>query len=250
MNRIRTGRALALAALALASAAGTARAQQTQLPPARQIVDRYVQAIGGRAAITRFNSRHMVAEMSMSGMSMQMETFNARPNKMFATMSMNGMAMSSGYDGHTAWATTPMTGPRLLDGAELKQALDNASFDRSLDPSASTTSMETVGERTVEGRPCWNVKMVSVNGTEATNCFDKETGLLIGTTAMQSSQMGDMQADIVISDYKDFDGVKMPTRVVANVMGQQMVTVIKSVSHEPIPDSKFELPADVKALQH
>ena len=248
MNRIRTGRALALAALALAAHAGTARAQQ--LTPAQQIVDRYVQAIGGRPAFARLASRHIVAEMSMAGMTMQMETFTARPNKMLAVVNVSGMTITSGYDGQVAWTNSPATGPRLLsEGAELKQVLDNASFDRSLDPSASSTSMTTVGERTVEGRACWDVKIVSANGNESTNCFDKETGLLVGTRAKQASQMGEIEADIVIADYKDFDGVKMPTRMVANVMGQQMVTTIKSVSHAPIPADKFALPAEIRALQ-
>ncbi len=248
MNRIRIGRALALAALALAAHAGDACAQQ--LPPAQQIVDRYVRAIGGRPAFARLASRHMVAEMSMSGMTMQMETFTARPNKMLAVVNVSGVTITSGYDGQVAWTNSPMTGPRVLtEGAELKQALDNAQFDRSLDPSTSSTSMTTVGERTIGQQACWDVKIVSANGNESTNCFHKETGLLIGTRAKQTSQMGEIEADIVISDYKDFDGVKMPTRMVANVMGQQMVTTIKSVSHAPIPASKFELPAEIKALQ-
>ncbi|HEU4558633.1 MAG TPA: DUF4412 domain-containing protein [Longimicrobium sp.] len=247
MNRIRTGRALALAALALAAHAGTARAQQ--LPPAQQIVDRYVQAIGGRPAFARLASRHMVAEMSMSGMSMQMETFTARPNKMVAVVSVNGMQITSGYDGQVAWTNSPMTGPRLMEGAELKQVLDNAQFDRSFDPSASSTSMTTVGERTVDGRACWDVKIVSTNGIESTNCFDKETGLLVATRAKQVSQMGEMEVDSKVLDYKDFDGVKIPTRIVSSMMGQEVVMTVKSVSHAAIPAAKFELPAEIKALQ-
>lgn len=247
MNRIRTGRALALAALALAAHAGTAVAQQ--LPPAQQIVDRYVQAIGGRPAFARLTSRHMVAEMSMSGMTMQMETFTTRPNKMVAVVSVSGMTINSGYDGQVAWTNSPATGPRLVDGAELKQVLDNASFDRSMDPAASSTSMTTVGERTVNGRACWDVKIVSANGMESTNCFDKETGLLIGTRSKQTSQMGEMEVDAVVSDYKDFDGVKIPTRMVSSMMGQQVVMTVKSVSHAPIPAARFELPAEIRALR-
>jgi Domain of unknown function (DUF4412)/Protein of unknown function (DUF620) len=248
MNRIPTGRALALAALALAAHAGTARAQQ--LPPAQQIVDRYVRAIGGRPAFARLASRHMVAEMSMSGMTMQMETFTARPNKMVAVVSVSGMTITSGYNGQVAWQNSPMTGPRVLsEGAELKQVLDNAQFDRSLDPSASSTSMTTVGERTVEGRACWDVKIVSTNGIESTNCFDKETWLLVATRSRQVSQQGEIEVDAVVSDYKEFDGVKIPTRMVSSMMGQQVVMTVKSVSHAPIPASRFELPAEIRALQ-
>ena len=58
-------------------AASPALAQGKPLPPAQQIVDKYTQAVGGRSALGRFNSRHTVAEMSMPamGMSMQVEVF-------------------------------------------------------------------------------------------------------------------------------------------------------------------------------
>src|SRR5262245_26975775 len=129
MIRTRFARSLGLAALALAASAGAAAAQD--LPPAAQLVERYIQAIGGRDVAARLTARHAVAERSMPamGMTMPMETWTARPNRMLAKVQMSGMTMSSGFDGSVAWATSPMTGPRILDGVELKAALDQANFD-------------------------------------------------------------------------------------------------------------------------
>lgn len=250
MIRTRTGRSLGLAALALAVQAGAAAAQQ--LPPASQLVDKYVQAIGGRAAAERFASRHVVAETSMPamGMTMQMETWTARPNRMFSKMEMSGMSITSGYDGTVAWMNSPMSGPKILDGAEFKQAMDNANFDNNVDFAKVFPTMETVGERTVDGHPCWNVRMVSANGTEVQNCFDKESGLLVGSISHQHTQMGEMNIEAVIGDYKDFDGLKLPTRMQMTMGPQQVVTTIKSVSHAPVADSVFALPPEIKALQH
>jgi hypothetical protein len=249
MIRTRTGRTLGLAALALAVQAGAAAAQQ--LPPAAEVVEKYVQAIGGRATAERFSARHVTAEMSMPamGMTMTMQSWIARPNRTFSRMEMSGMAITSGFDGTTAWVNSPMSGPKILDGPELRQALDNANFDNNVDFAKVFPTMETVGERTVAGRACWNVKMVSANGTEVHTCFDKETGLLVGTVSKQHTQMGEITADIVMSDYKEFDGLKLPTRMTMTMGPQQVVTTIKSVSHAPIADSVFALPPEIKALQ-
>jgi hypothetical protein len=251
MNRIRTGRALALAALALAATAGTGRAQT--LPPAQQIVDRYTQAIGGKAMLGRYNSRHTVAEMSMPamGMTMNMDVYQARPNKVLTRMDMGAMGSASGgYDGTVAWSNNTMQGPRILSGAELNETLSRSEFDANLDMAASFPTMQTVGSRTVAGQECWDVRMVSKTGVEMRNCFDKTSGLLVATVAKQQSQMGEMEVEMVYSNYKDFDGIKMPTTTTMNAMGQQMVTTVKSVSHEAIPDSMFALPAEIRALQH
>jgi hypothetical protein len=250
MIRSSYGRSLALAALVLAAHAGTAAAQQ--LPPASQVVEKYVQAIGGRAAAERFSARHVTAEMSMPamGMTMTMESWMARPNRSFSKMEMSGMAITSGFDGTTAWVNSPMSGPKILDGAEFKQALDNANFDNNVDFTKVFPTMQTVGERTVGGSACWNVRMVSSNGTEVHNCFDKVTGLLVGSIAKQHTQMGEMTADIVMSDYREFDGLKLPTRMTMTMGPQQVVTTVKTVSHAPVPDSVFALPAEIRALRH
>jgi hypothetical protein len=249
MIRTRFGRSLGLATLALAVQAGAAAAQQ--LPPASQVVETYVQAIGGRAAAERFSARHVTAEMSMPamGMTMTMESWIARPNRSFSRMVMSGMAITSGFDGTTAWVNSPMSGPKILDGDEFKQALDNANFDNNVDFAKVFPTMETVGERTVNGQPCWNVKMVTANGTEVHNCFDKTSGLLVGSISSPHTQMGKVTADIVMSDYRDFDGLKLPTRMTMTMGPQQVVTTIKTVSHAPIADSVFALPAEIRALR-
>ncbi|HET7230677.1 MAG TPA: hypothetical protein VFJ16_11785 [Longimicrobium sp.] len=251
INRIRTGRALALAALALAAHAGTARAQQP-LPPAKQIVDKYVEAIGGRSLLGRFTARKTVAEMSMPsmGMTMNMEVFQARPNKVFTRMSSQMGTFTGGYDGSVAWSLDPMNGPRVLSGAELNQTLSRSEFDANLDMAASFPTMETVGERTVNGQPCWEVRMVHKTGVEMRNCFDKATGLLVATVSKQHTQMGEVDTEATYTNYQVFDGIKMPTTTTMSMAGQQLVTTIKSVSHEAIADSVFALPAEIKALQH
>lgn len=248
MIRNQIGRALGLAALA-ATVAASAAAQT--LPPASQIVDKYVAAVGGRSMIGKFSSRHTVAEMNMPamGMTMTMDVYQARPNKLFSKMNMQGMEITSGYDGTVAWTNNPMTGPRILSGPELNETMTRSSFDANLDMAAQFPTMQTVGERTVAGSPCWDVRMVSASGVEARNCFDKQTGLLVASVSKQRSPQGEMEVEAVFSDYQDYDGLKMPSKTTMSMMGQQVVTTIKSVSHDPVPASTFELPAAVKALQ-
>ncbi|HEX8695160.1 MAG TPA: DUF4412 domain-containing protein [Longimicrobium sp.] len=248
------GRALALAAVTATVAAAGARAQQ--LPPARQVVDRYLEATGAKAAAGRFQSRHMVTEMSMPamGMTMTMHVYQARPNKLLVRTEMPGMGNASlGFDGTTAWSTNPMQGPRILEDArEVADLLRQAEFD-SYDFAKVYDRMETVGERTVAGRPCWNVRMSStqgkLQGLQADYCFDKETGLAVAATMKQTSQMGEMEIQSVMSDYRDFDGLKMPTRTTSTMMGQEMVHTVKSVTHEPLDASLFTLPPEVQALK-
>jgi hypothetical protein len=61
--------------------------------------------------------------------------------------------------------------------------------------------------------------------------------------------MGEVPAEVLISDYKEFGGVLIPTKQVNKAAGQEFTTTIQTVSiNEEIPTEKFEPPAEIKAL--
>lgn len=245
-SRTLVGRAV-LATVAVALSAAPSAAQQ--LPPARQILDRYVEAIGGKAVWANRQSQRTVAEMSMSGIAIPMEIISARPNKMLMKMNMPGMGeMTSGFDGKVGWSVNPMQGPRLLEGAELAQTVRQADFESTVDPAKHYPTVETVGRTEMGGQPCYMVRMVPTEGEPVLNCFHTETGLLVGTRTKQQSPMGVIEAETLLSDYRDFGGVKVPTRTVTSMAGQEMVLTIKEVTSNGVDPSVFELPAPVKAL--
>lgn len=243
-------RTLAFAGAAAALAAAPARAQE--LPAAREILDAYVNAIGGTEAIENAQYRHFSGQMTMpaAGLNMTMEMWQARPNKMVMVMEIPGMGeMKQGYDGDVAWSVNPMQGPRIIEGAELQQTIRQADFDSNLRFEHLFPTLETVERTEMFGRPCYKVRMVAENGDEAFGCFDTETRLLIGMTSRTESEQGTIESTVQFQDYKDFGGIKMPARTVMNVMGQEMVMTVNEISTDPIPAERFEVPAEIKALQ-
>lgn len=240
---------LAAAAASLAAAPG-ARAQD--LPPAGEIVARYVAAIGGEAAITANRHRHFRGEMSMpaAGMTMRMEMWQARPDRMLMVMEIPGMGeMRQGYDGEVAWRSIPMQGASILEGAEREQLVQQADFDANLRFEHAFPEMETVGRGEMQGRPCFRVRMQAESGEEAVGCFDVESGLLLGLTSSSVTEMGPVESTVEFHDYREFGGLRMPSRTVISAMGQEMVMTVTEMDTEPFPDSTFDLPADVAALR-
>ncbi|HEU0052969.1 MAG TPA: hypothetical protein VFQ39_07315 [Longimicrobium sp.] len=244
--KVRTAVPAALA-LALALPAARAAAQATpQLPEAREVLERYIEAVGGRTAMLRHDARRTEAEMSMpaAGLTMTMEILNARPDKMFTRVRIPMAGeLTGGYDGTTAWQVHPMTGAQALTGAELRKTQRQADFDAQANYRKWFSSMETVGRGESGGRPCWQVKIATVDGQEITNCYDVETGLLLSATG---TEMG-AEAVILYEDYRDFGGVKYPTKVTTSAGGQQLVLTVKSVTYDAIPASAFAVPDAVKA---
>jgi hypothetical protein len=73
------------------------------------------------------------------------------------------------------------------------------------------------------------------------------TGLLVGYR-FQSDDKSAITTILVFDDYKSFGGPLVATRQIARQGDRTQTTTVTSVSYEPLADSTFELPAEVKAL--
>jgi hypothetical protein len=222
------------------------------LPAGREVVDRFVKAIGGREAVLSHKSMHVTGkyEVPASGLSGEMEIFTAAdPNRAVQRVTIPGVGeVLQGFDGQRGWSINPMTGPMLQQGKELEQARLDADFYNELRDSKNYKSITTVEKTTFEGHPSYKVSLVRSDGTEDFDYYDTETGLRVGSVQTRESPMGVITSTNVESDYKKFGNLLQPTSLVAKVMGVEQKITVASVEYDTVPASAFEPPASIKAL--
>lgn len=223
------------------------------LPAAKDLVARHVAAIGGRDAVLRHTSMRATGTFAMpaNGLGGELMTAQTRDGKALLKMTIAGMGeMAGGYDGTVGWASNPMQGPRLLEGKELAQMREDAGFAASLlRESPNIASMETVEKSAVGGVACYKVKITYASGRVAYDCYGVETGMLAGQVFVQESPMGTMELVNIVSDWKEFGGIKVATTLRQQAMGQEQVMTITAVDFDlPEHAALFDLPANVKAL--
>jgi len=112
----------------------------------------------------------------------------------------------------------------------------------------NVASAETLERTEMNGEACYKVKVVWKSGRETFDCYSVASGLLVATVAKQESPMGTVEVTNLVSDYKDFGGQKIATRLTQQAMGQEQVLVLMSVDYDAAPDSTFRMPAAIKAL--
>ncbi|MEX1186731.1 MAG: hypothetical protein WEA80_09095 [Gemmatimonadaceae bacterium] len=246
-----TARRVALAAAAIAFLPSLALAQTTPLPAAKDLVAKHVVAIGGREAVLRhpFFRAKGTFGMPAAGMTGQMEVAGAQPNLVAMKITIPGAGeMLQGFDGTHGWSLDPFQGPRLIEGAELAQMVDEAEFASVLRESSNIASMETTEIVTLGGQQCYKVKITRKSGRETFDCYAVDSGLLIGGFAKQESPMGEVEAVSEFSDYQDFNGIKQPTKITLTVMNQQQVMNFTSYEFGPIDATAFTVPAAIATL--
>lgn len=222
-------------------------AKPAALPTADQILDKYVQAIGGKSAIEKQTSRVSKGsfEIPAVGASGTAEIFEKAPNKNAAIINIPGFGVvQEGFDGKTAWAQDPQSGLREKAGAELAAAKLDGEFYKPIRFKQLYPKMVVKGKDKVGERDVFVVEATPVESSTETWYFDAQSGLLLRQDAERDSPMGKQAVQSFLDDYKDVDGVKLPWSI-RQVTPQFTITIkIEDVkSNVPIDDAKFKKPA-------
>jgi len=249
----RTPTVLLVAAVALAISTAVAAAATSQLPSAREVIDRHVEAVGGRAAIESHSSSYATGTIEIVGQGLfgEISIWGAAPDKMLVEVNFPDLGVESrtGYDGEVGWSVDPMTGERLLAGGELQQLTDEADYYGDLHAADKFSEMENLGEVDFDDRVAYKLRLVYLSGREVFEYFDVESGRMIGVEGAQESIMGSMDVVTTLSEYQQFGDVMVPTVTVQQFGPLQTVRVsIQQVEMDSVDPSVFDLPPAIRTL--
>ena len=219
---------------------------------AEQILDKFIQAIGGTQQLAKLNS--FVAKGTYAGFDTDFqkvpaEIYAKAPNQRTTTNHLHGGDNTTTYDGREAWlaaADRPLPLIMLtggdLDGAKLDADL---SFPALLKQNLSKWRVGfppvTIGDRAVQV-----VEGTAAEGTRVKLFFDKESGLLVRQTRFIDTVIGLIPLRVDNSDYRAVSGVKMPFHWQTTWVDGQSTTELTDVQpNVPVAAAKFAKPAPV-----
>lgn len=225
---------------------------EEKLPAAEKILDRYVEAVGGVKAYDKINSAVSKASLDIPAMGVKIDLviYAARPNKFFsiAESPMVGK-IERGTDGKVFWERSTMQGPRVLEGQEHADAMRDAQFEGLVYWRSLYDSVAVSGIDTVDGSPGYKVVVKPKDGKPRTYVFDTKSGLLVKTTNMAVTQMGEIPVVAYVTDYRTVGEVLQSFKTTIKVMGQDRIITVSSIEQNvAIPDSVFVLPGEIKEL--
>ncbi|HVD91589.1 MAG TPA: hypothetical protein VNC21_04885 [Vicinamibacterales bacterium] len=222
------------------------------LPDAREIINRHIQAVGGREAILAHKSMHALGTLSVpaSGIGGPVEIFGATgPDRVVVKTTVTGIGdIAEGFDGSHGWSMSPMTGPMLKVGKELTQSRLDADFYSDLRDPKNYPVAKTLEKTDFEGRPCYKVSIKRVDGTEDFDFYDVATGLRAGSINTRESPMGTMTITSTEGTYKKFGNWTQATVHTQKISGIEQTITLTSIEYDKVDPSAFEPPAAIKAL--
>lgn len=218
---------------------------------ALEVIDAYIEKIGGKDLVLSIKSTQTTGtiDIPMAGIKGSMQMWIAQPGKMAMVMDLPGFGKTeTGYDGEYGWSSDPMQGPRLMTEEEI------ANLSEQADPNSAVKHREIYnviaysGTVDFNGQKAHKIELTRPNGRESVEFYSVDSGLLIGQEAVQASPMGNIKITTNLSDYKEFGGMQMPTRMVQNIGPQQIVMTITGVTVNNVDEARFARPAAIEAL--
>ena len=221
--------------------------QAGNAPSVDQILDRYVQAVGGKDAIQKVTSRDMkgTLENSDDGTTSTAEIFAKAPNKYLAVVNLgDGGEMLEGWNGEKGWGKDPDSGLHDTEKAEQIAAKRDYDFYREIRLKELFPKMALSGKTKVDDRDAYIVEATSPDGATEKLYFDAESGLLVRRDFERVTiDDGIVLYEVDYDDYKDVDGLKLPSTVRRKTPDYTLTDRFTEIKQNvPVEDVKFNKP--------
>ena len=181
------------------------------------MIEKYVQAVGGREAAAKLKTRSLVGTFTGgNNQASKGEVKFAAPGKLMTTLQTttpDGQTAEivSATDGTTGFAKDPR-GVRGLNPVQLNDLKVLATVLNAVKLSDPLPKLSNGRGMRVNDRPAAVVRFEQ-NGINTTLLFDAETGLLVRRIDSFPTILGAIPKQYDFEDYKEVDGVKLPMTV-------------------------------------
>ena len=223
--------------------------QQTPgAPQPDQVLDKYIQAVGGAERVSRLTS--FVGKGSATffggGFKSPVELYVKAPNQRTTIIHQELGDKTMTFDGRAGWLASAVTPVPVMDltGGELGGARLEAELSIPGRIKQSLGQWRANLPSEIAGRPVNVLQGTGTGGFTATLYFDVESGLLRRVVRYANSAMGRVPTQFDFEDYREVAGVKIPFRwTFAWVSGRDVVELTDVQPNVAIDAAKFAKPA-------
>ncbi len=190
----------------------------------KEIISRYILAIGGADALKKINTISYTGDMAVQGMKLGVVAKKMNPNLELMQMSMGAnTVMKEVFDG-TAGSSVQGPQKRDMTADEIKEKKDAKHVFPELFYNDGSYKLEVTGTDKVQGKDAYKLKVTGASGKATTQYYDIASGLLVKEESTTSVNGQDVTQSVEYSDYKKVGAVSLPftnTITAQSAMGSQ-----------------------------
>jgi hypothetical protein len=215
-------------------------------PTVEAIIEHYIAAMGGRAAIEKITSRASLGKIEVPSMNLSgtVMIHEKAPDKLLQVVVINGNAFRQGFDGTHAWTDDPADGLRVLSGIQLAEAKRDADFFHPLHLHEIYPNMTLARKEKVGDRDAYVVQGTAAGENQPDKMyFDVDSGMAVRLVSHRHTPDGEANVQEDFSDYHKVDGLELPFTIEQTGGSAEFTIHVSEVRHGiNLDDSEFVQP--------
>lgn len=185
----------------------------SSLPTASQLLENYIKALGGAAAIEKITSRVEKGSTNDRGRTISVEVFTQAPERLAVIRYLPEGDSIVAFDGHFGWIAIPGRPSREMHGAEIEAKRMDADLQFPLHIQQRFPELRVEYPESIGGREVFVLFAIQTNQLPLKLYFDEQSSLLVRLVRYGNSPLGLDPEQIDYADYRDVDGVQVPYRM-------------------------------------
>jgi len=215
------------------------------LPSAKEVLDRYVAAVGGSEVASKVKSLAVKGTREQTGgRPGPLEFYQDGADRILFVFTTPGGAVLQGLSEKGGWFKSPR-GQREMDPEAVQHLRESARLFQPLKAPASAEGLSVVGSETIGDGEAWVVERKNPEGATR-YFFDKQSGLLVRMHETVDTRIGPLPDQTDFQDYRDVAGLKLPFTIVTSDADPWHSAVHKLTEMTPnasIDKGKFDPPS-------
>jgi putative CocE/NonD family hydrolase len=213
-----------------------------------QILEKYVQAVGGKAALEKLTSRAMKGEYSVPGKGYKrpVEVYAKTPDKCVTIIHSDEKNPGYGFDGTVGWDFEYSgQGLRELSGGPLAALKREGDLNKELHLSVAYSKLTLKGKEKFANREAYVIDAMPAQGNLRKLYFDTRSLLLIRMDTMSANPEEQPLTETYYENYRMVDGVRLPftIRNVSPRINSMNVYAFEEIKHNvSVDDAIFRKP--------
>ena len=213
------------------------------LPSAQKILDNFLAAMGGAAALNNIKTRVQIGRIDAFGDKYPIEVYSEGPDKRVSISHPKSGDSVTAFNGGAGWLSMPH-GFHSMTAAEAQAAsIDAQLYFPARLPQLYQQFRVRPGE-TIDGRPTYRLSAKSKDLPALNLYFDEQSGLLLRMIRYAETPLGNNPTQIDYADFRVVDGVKIPFRwTLARPNGRFTIQVEDTKQNVPVDEKLFVMPS-------
>ncbi|HED38033.1 MAG TPA: hypothetical protein ENI76_07300 [Ignavibacteria bacterium] len=207
----------------------------------KQVIEKYITAIGGRDSLANIKDKTTVLRGSVSGIDVSMVIYQKLPDKIKQEINAGAVNQVIKYDGKKAMMTVGENS-RELTGSTLEGLRYEAMLNFILKLDELKVGLKLLGKVKVDNKDAYEVEMKYPSGNIRKEFYDVKSGLKVKSSKTINTPQGSFAQTSYYGDYKPVAGVKYPFSIKQTVGPQSLDFKVSSIKiNTGLKDSKFKV---------